>query len=189
MWEPARLWAWGPCAPGDLVRLCQALSFDFLQVNSYAPTVGKEAQGEYTRIVDLMCQKLRAVQYNGSYFDRGARAGLRLCTPEGWFCCQVRRGPWIWGHPGDAEPASCGFFSGSPLGLGLTGGSAQPLDLQSLAFEPLPPHQMVGVRCPSAPSGWFGRPSDGFPGVLLMWSGVHSCTRSGVFPWEEGTGQ
>lgn len=129
MWEPVRLWAWGPCAPGDLVRLCQALSFDFLQVNSYAPTVGKEAQGEYTRIVDLMCQKLRAVQYNGSYFDRGARAGLRLCTPEGWFCCQVRRGPWIWGHPGDAEPASCGFFSGSPLGLGLTGGSAQPLDL------------------------------------------------------------
>nr|XP_025860915.1 DNA fragmentation factor subunit beta isoform X1 [Vulpes vulpes] len=74
---------------GYLRYSCESRIRSYLrEVNSYAPTVGKEAQGEYTRIVDLMCQKLRAVQYNGSYFDRGARAGLRLCTPEGWFCCQ-----------------------------------------------------------------------------------------------------
>nr|KAF6377711.1 DNA fragmentation factor subunit beta [Myotis myotis] len=35
-----------------------------------------------------MAQKLRAAQYNGSYFDRGAKASGRLCTPEGWFSCQ-----------------------------------------------------------------------------------------------------
>lgn len=74
---------------GYLRYSCESRIRSYLrEVNSYAPTVGEEAQGEYTRIVDLMCQKLRTVQYNGSYFDRGARAGLRLCTPEGWFCCQ-----------------------------------------------------------------------------------------------------
>lgn len=36
-----------------------------------------------------MCQKLKSEKYNGSYFDRGAEASDRLCTPEGWFSCQV----------------------------------------------------------------------------------------------------
>lgn len=51
--------------------------------------VDVDTQEEYVRIVDAMGQKLRAAQYNGSYFDRGAEAGGRLCSPEGWFSCQV----------------------------------------------------------------------------------------------------
>lgn len=43
----------------------------------------------YLRVVGAMCQKLQAARYNSSYFDRGAKAGRRLCTPEGWFSCQV----------------------------------------------------------------------------------------------------
>nr|XP_021522723.1 DNA fragmentation factor subunit beta [Aotus nancymaae] len=60
----------------------------FLQVSSYPSMVGAEAQEEFLRVLDSMCQKLRSVQYNGSYFDRGAKGGSRLCTPEGWFSCQ-----------------------------------------------------------------------------------------------------
>lgn len=58
------------------------------EVTSYAPLLGVQAQEEYTKVVDSMCQKLRSVQYNASYFDRGAQTGGRLCTPEGWFSCQ-----------------------------------------------------------------------------------------------------
>ncbi|XP_069335375.1 DNA fragmentation factor subunit beta isoform X2 [Eulemur rufifrons] len=58
------------------------------EVNSYASMVGEEAQEEYVRVLDSMCEKLKSVQYNGSYFDRGAKASGRLCTPEGWFSCQ-----------------------------------------------------------------------------------------------------
>lgn len=60
-----------------------------LQVSAHAAVVGMDTRQEYVRIVDAMGQKLRAAQYNGSYFDRGADAGSRLCTPEGWFSCQV----------------------------------------------------------------------------------------------------
>lgn len=60
-----------------------------LQVSAHASVVGRDSREEYVRIVDAMGQKLRAAQYNGSYFDRGADAGSRLCTREGWFSCQV----------------------------------------------------------------------------------------------------
>lgn len=50
--------------------------------------VGSEAREEYLRVLGAMEQKLKSVRYNGSYFDRGAEAGSRLCTPEGWFSCQ-----------------------------------------------------------------------------------------------------
>lgn len=62
--------------------------------------MGAEAREEYVRVVDAMGQKLRAAQYNGGYFDRGAKAGGRLCTPEGWFSCQVRCVPFAVGCPG-----------------------------------------------------------------------------------------
>ncbi|XP_008572794.1 PREDICTED: DNA fragmentation factor subunit beta [Galeopterus variegatus] len=58
------------------------------EVGSYTLMAGAEAQEEYTRVLGCMGQKLKSVQYNGSYFDRGAEAGDRLCTPEGWFSCQ-----------------------------------------------------------------------------------------------------
>ncbi|XP_019483033.1 PREDICTED: DNA fragmentation factor subunit beta isoform X1 [Hipposideros armiger] len=58
------------------------------EVSSHASVVDVDTQEEYVRIVDAMGQKLKAAQYNGSYFDRGAEAGGRLCTPEGWFSCQ-----------------------------------------------------------------------------------------------------
>ncbi|XP_045754804.2 DNA fragmentation factor subunit beta isoform X3 [Mirounga angustirostris] len=74
---------------GYLRYSCESRIRSYLrEVNSYASVVGVEAQEEYSRIVDVMCRELRAAQYNGSYFDRGAEAGGRLCTSEGWFCCQ-----------------------------------------------------------------------------------------------------
>lgn len=50
--------------------------------------VDAAAREEYLRVLSSMCHKLKSVQYNGSYFDRGAEASSRLCTPEGWFSCQ-----------------------------------------------------------------------------------------------------
>ncbi|XP_026375777.1 DNA fragmentation factor subunit beta isoform X1 [Ursus maritimus] len=74
---------------GYLRYSCESRIRSYLrEVHSYASMVGVEARGEYSRVADLMCHKLRAAGYNGSYFDRGAKAGGRLCTPEGWFCCQ-----------------------------------------------------------------------------------------------------
>lgn len=61
----------------------------FLQVTSCASLVSVAAREEYLQVVGAMCQELQAARYNGSYFDRGAKAGRRLCTPEGWFSCQV----------------------------------------------------------------------------------------------------
>ncbi|XP_069933163.1 DNA fragmentation factor subunit beta isoform X1 [Oryctolagus cuniculus] len=58
------------------------------EVSSYVTMVGSEAREEYLRVLGAMEQKLKSVRYNGSYFDRGAEAGSRLCTPEGWFSCQ-----------------------------------------------------------------------------------------------------
>lgn len=58
------------------------------EVSAYLPAVGAAARGEYARLVDAMSEKLRAERYHGSYFDRGAEEGGRLCTPEGWFSCQ-----------------------------------------------------------------------------------------------------
>ncbi|XP_036918001.1 DNA fragmentation factor subunit beta isoform X3 [Sturnira hondurensis] len=58
------------------------------EVNAHTPAVGAQTREEFARVVDAMGQKLRAAQYNGCYFDRGAKAGSRLCTPEGWFSCQ-----------------------------------------------------------------------------------------------------
>ncbi|ELK10593.1 DNA fragmentation factor subunit beta [Pteropus alecto] len=74
---------------GYLRYSCESRIRSYLrEVSCHAPAVGAEAREEYVRVVDAMGQKLRAAQYNGGYFDRGARAGGRLCTPEGWFSCQ-----------------------------------------------------------------------------------------------------
>ncbi|KAM5324159.1 DNA fragmentation factor subunit beta isoform 5-T5 [Glossophaga mutica] len=58
------------------------------EVSAHTSVVGAQAREEFARVVDAMGQKLRAAKYNGCYFDRGAKAGSRLCTPEGWFSCQ-----------------------------------------------------------------------------------------------------
>nr|XP_039330126.1 DNA fragmentation factor subunit beta isoform X1 [Saimiri boliviensis boliviensis] len=74
---------------GYLRYSCESRIRSYLrEVSSYPSMVGVEAQEEFLRVLDSMCQKLRSVQYNGSYFDRGAKGGSRLCTPEGWFSCQ-----------------------------------------------------------------------------------------------------
>ncbi|XP_032614607.1 DNA fragmentation factor subunit beta isoform X2 [Hylobates moloch] len=74
---------------GYLRYSCESRIRSYLrEVSSYPSTVGAEAQEEFLRVLGSMCQKLRSVQYNGSYFDRGAKGGGRLCTPEGWFSCQ-----------------------------------------------------------------------------------------------------
>lgn len=77
LWIGSLMEAWGPARPW------------LWQVGAYAGALGAEAQEEYLRALGSMCQKLRSAQYNGSYFDRGAEAGSRLCTREGWFSCQV----------------------------------------------------------------------------------------------------
>ncbi|XP_003733376.2 DNA fragmentation factor subunit beta isoform X1 [Callithrix jacchus] len=74
---------------GYLRYSCESRIRSYLrEVSSYPSMVGAEAQEEFLRVINSMCQKLRSVQYNGSYFDRGAKGGHRLCTPEGWFSCQ-----------------------------------------------------------------------------------------------------
>ncbi|XP_030661162.1 DNA fragmentation factor subunit beta isoform X2 [Nomascus leucogenys] len=74
---------------GYLRYSCESRIRSYLrEVSSYPSTVGAEAQEEFLRVLGSMCQKLRSVQYNGSYFDRGAKGGGRLCTPEGWFSCE-----------------------------------------------------------------------------------------------------
>ncbi|XP_053546382.1 DNA fragmentation factor subunit beta [Bombina bombina] len=46
------------------------------------------AKDEYKRIAEIMCSELKAIKYNGSYFDRMEQKTNRLCTSEGWFSCQ-----------------------------------------------------------------------------------------------------
>ena len=82
-----------------MVHQCSAMSLGFLKVGAYSSLVGAEAQEEYVQIVEAMSRRLRAMSYNGSYFDRGAKAS-RLCTPEGWFSCQVSCVLFILGPPG-----------------------------------------------------------------------------------------
>ncbi|XP_007449045.1 PREDICTED: DNA fragmentation factor subunit beta [Lipotes vexillifer] len=74
---------------GYLRYSCESRIRSYLrEVTAGASLVVTEARGEYLRVVGAMCQKLQAARYNSSYFDRGAKASRRLCTPEGWFSCQ-----------------------------------------------------------------------------------------------------
>ncbi|XP_073937629.1 DNA fragmentation factor subunit beta isoform X3 [Castor canadensis] len=74
---------------GYLRYSCESRIRGYLrEVSACASMVGAEAQEEYARVLSSMSQKLKSMQYNGSYFDRGAKASGRLCTPEGWFSCQ-----------------------------------------------------------------------------------------------------
>ncbi|XP_061041060.1 DNA fragmentation factor subunit beta isoform X2 [Eubalaena glacialis] len=74
---------------GYLRYSCESRIRSYLrEVTSGASLVVMEAREEYLRVVGAMCQKLQAARYNSSYFDRGAKASRRLCTPEGWFSCQ-----------------------------------------------------------------------------------------------------
>ncbi|XP_042557960.1 DNA fragmentation factor subunit beta isoform X2 [Dipodomys spectabilis] len=74
---------------GYLRHSCESRIRGYLrEVSAYASVLGGEAQEEYRRILDAMGQKLKDLRYHGSYFDRKAPAGVRLCTPEGWFSCQ-----------------------------------------------------------------------------------------------------
>ncbi|KAM9109352.1 DNA fragmentation factor subunit beta isoform 1-T2 [Megaptera novaeangliae] len=74
---------------GYLRYSCESRIRSYLrEVTSGVSLVVTEAREEYLRVVGAMCQKLQAARYNSSYFDRGAKASRRLCTPEGWFSCQ-----------------------------------------------------------------------------------------------------
>ncbi|XP_076789743.1 DNA fragmentation factor subunit beta isoform X2 [Arvicanthis niloticus] len=74
---------------GYLRYSCESRIRGYLrEVSAYTSMVDAAAREEYLRVLSSMCQKLKSVQYNGSYFDRGAEASSRLCTPEGWFSCQ-----------------------------------------------------------------------------------------------------
>nr|XP_021510828.1 DNA fragmentation factor subunit beta isoform X2 [Meriones unguiculatus] len=74
---------------GYLRYSCESRIRGYLrEVSAYTSVVDAEAREEYVRVLSSMSQKLKSMQYNGSYFDRGAEASSRLCTPEGWFSCQ-----------------------------------------------------------------------------------------------------
>lgn len=74
---------------GYLRYSCESRIRGYLrEVTAYTSMVDAAAQEEYLRVLSSMCHKLKSVQYNGSYFDRGAEASSRLCTAEGWFSCQ-----------------------------------------------------------------------------------------------------
>lgn len=108
------------------------MSPGLFKVSSHASTVGAEAQEEYVQIVGLMSRKLRAEQYHSSYFDRGAKAGSRLCTPQGWFCCQVS-----WGRGGLPGVSSA---RGSPASVAL-----EPPD--GAGKDPPPSLRLPAPRC------------------------------------------
>lgn len=44
---------------------------------------------EFVKASQSLAEMLKAARHNGSYFDRTEKELKRLCTPEGWFTCQV----------------------------------------------------------------------------------------------------
>ncbi|KAM8927432.1 DNA fragmentation factor subunit beta [Pelodytes ibericus] len=58
------------------------------EVQSHTASVDPATRDEYKRVADAMCEELKAIRYNGSYFDRMEQKPGRLCTSEGWFSCQ-----------------------------------------------------------------------------------------------------
>lgn len=74
---------------GYLRYSCESRIRGYLrEVSAHTSEVDAAAREEFERVLSSMCQKLKSMKYNGSYFDRGAEASERLCTPEGWFSCQ-----------------------------------------------------------------------------------------------------
>ncbi|XP_044130696.1 DNA fragmentation factor subunit beta-like [Bufo gargarizans] len=58
------------------------------EVQSLAATLDPPVREDYKMLTETMCNELRAVKYNGCYFDRTEEKTSRLCTAEGWFSCQ-----------------------------------------------------------------------------------------------------
>lgn len=99
-------------------RQPSAMALGLFQVSSYVCTVGTEAQEELVRIVGVMCRKLKAERYHSSYFDRGAEAGSRLCTADGWFSCQVSGAGAGVPHVGSARGSPASVAPEPPDGAG-----------------------------------------------------------------------
>ncbi|NXG79464.1 DFFB factor, partial [Baryphthengus martii] len=60
-----------------------------IEVRNFTSNVHPAARDAYKSIIQLMSDKLKAMKYNGCYFDRREEeAAARLCTTEGWFSCQ-----------------------------------------------------------------------------------------------------
>ncbi|XP_075046092.1 DNA fragmentation factor subunit beta [Mixophyes fleayi] len=58
------------------------------EVQCSAAAVDPEVRDEYKKVTDTLSDALKAVKYNGCYFDRTEVKTNRLCTAEGWFSCQ-----------------------------------------------------------------------------------------------------
>ncbi|XP_063799534.1 DNA fragmentation factor subunit beta isoform X1 [Pseudophryne corroboree] len=58
------------------------------EVQGSGTTVDPAVRDEYKKVADTLCNALKAVKYNGCYFDRTEVKANRLCTVEGWFSCQ-----------------------------------------------------------------------------------------------------
>ncbi|XP_054250922.1 DNA fragmentation factor subunit beta [Indicator indicator] len=69
---------------------CQSRIRSYLkEVSNFLSNVHPTGREAYRRIIDLMAERLKAVKYNGGYFDRREEEeATRLCTAEGWFSCQ-----------------------------------------------------------------------------------------------------
>ncbi|KAG8568697.1 hypothetical protein GDO81_014112 [Engystomops pustulosus] len=57
------------------------------EVQSSATASDPAVRDEYMKLIETMSSELRAVKYNGYYFDRTEEKTSRLCTAEGWFSC------------------------------------------------------------------------------------------------------
>lgn len=70
-------------SPLVFFRLCP-------QVISVTKTVQKaRVKAEMEKASKCLVEMLKTAKYNGCYFDRTEKEPDRLCTPQGWFTCQV----------------------------------------------------------------------------------------------------
>ncbi|KAM9299150.1 DNA fragmentation factor subunit beta [Gastrophryne carolinensis] len=58
------------------------------EVQSLATSVDPAIREQYKNLIETLSHALKAVKYNGFYFDRTEDKTSRLCTAEGWFSCQ-----------------------------------------------------------------------------------------------------
>ncbi|XP_057639773.1 transmembrane protein 52 isoform X3 [Chionomys nivalis] len=99
---------------GYLRYSCESRIRGYLrEMSAHTSAVDTAAQEEFQRVLSSMCQKLKSQKYNGSYFDQGAEASERLCTPEGWFSCQNREEAHRGAHAGGSSPG----WEGGELGV------------------------------------------------------------------------
>lgn len=125
--------------------------FLLLKVGAYISAVPRALQMKFSGIAEAMLEKLKLEKYNGFYFDRKEETKCRLCTPEGWFPCQVSR------KKTEASGRSKGikrFYF--PFRVALTGSPFPKLNLESGIAGSVGEREGLSGWCPQA-RGWLYR--------------------------------